>query len=388
MADTDRVAKILVVDDNPDNVELARAVVESAGYAAVTASDGIEALECVKASLPDLILLDVMMPRLDGLGVLQALRNNPATSQIPVIMLTAKAAVAERVAGLQLGADDYVPKPFAADELLARIHTLLKRSEKLRYLNPLMGVLGDWFSERGVERLSRELEVAREIQMSLLPKVPPPTHGVELGAVLYSSETVSGDFYDFLPMPDGTLGISVGDVSGKGIPAALLMIMVRTLFRVTASDGESPAKVLARINRHLCRDIPPSMFVTMFFCLLGPGRQLVYGDAGHVKPILLRPGQRPQALEAEGTPLGALDDAEFDERAIQLNEGDLLALFTDGVVESIGPDGRMLGLEGLNVLLEANRDRRPQEMVEAIAGEIKKNPGPLRDDLTLLVLRA
>ncbi len=388
MADTDRVAKILVVDDNPDNVELARAVVESAGYAAVTASDGIEALECVKASLPDLILLDVMMPRLDGLGVLQALRNNPATSQIPVIMLTAKAAVAERVAGLQLGADDYVPKPFAADELLARIHTLLKRSEKLRYLNPLMGVLGDWFSERGVERLSRELEVAREIQMSLLPKVPPPTHGVEMGAVLYSSEAVSGDFFDFLPMPDGTLGISVGDVSGKGIPAALLMIMVRTLFRVTASDGEPPGKVLARINRHLCRDIPPSMFVTMFFCLLGPGRQLVYGDAGHVKPILLRPGQRPQTLEAEGTPLGALDDAEFGERALQLNEGDLLALFTDGVVESIGPNGRMLGLEGLNALLEANRDRRPQEMVEAIAGEIKKNPGPLRDDLTLLVLRA
>ena len=388
MADTDRVAKILVVDDNPDNVELARAVVESAGYAAVTASDGIEALECVKASLPDLILLDVMMPRLDGLGVLQALRNNPATSQIPVIMLTAKAAVAERVAGLQLGADDYVPKPFAAGELLARIHTLLKRSEKLRYLNPLMGVLGDWFSERGVERLSRELEVAREIQMSLLPKVPPPTHGVEMGAVLYSSEAVSGDFFDFLPMPDGTLGISVGDVSGKGIPAALLMIMVRTLFRVTASDGEPPGKVLARINRHLCRDIPPSMFVTMFFCLLGPGRQLVYGDAGHVKPILLRPGQRPQTLEAEGTPLGALDDAEFGERALQLNEGDLLALFTDGVVESIGPNGRMLGLEGLNALLEANRDRRPQEMVEAIAGEIKKNPGPLRDDLTLLVLRA
>lgn len=388
MADPDRVAKILVVDDNPDNVELARAVVESAGYAAVTASDGIEALECVKASLPDLILLDVMMPRLDGLGVLQALRNNPATSQIPVIMLTAKAAVAERVAGLQLGADDYVPKPFAADELLARIHTLLKRSEKLRYLNPLMGVLGDWFSERGVERLSRELEVAREIQMSLLPKVPPPTHGVEMGAVLYSSEAVSGDFFDFLPMPDGTLGISVGDVSGKGIPAALLMIMVRTLFRVTASDGEPPGKVLARINRHLCRDIPPSMFVTMFFCLLGPGRQLVYGDAGHVKPILLRPGQGPQTLEAEGTPLGALDDTEFGERALQLNEGDLLALFTDGVVESIGPNGRMLGLEGLNALLEANRDRRPQEMVEAIAGEIKKNPGPLRDDLTLLVLRA
>ncbi len=388
MADSDRVAKILVVDDNPDNVELARAVVESAGYAAATAADGIEALESVKASVPDLILLDVMMPRLDGLGVLQALRNNPATSQIPVIMLTAKAAVADRVAGLHLGADDYVPKPFAADELLARIQTLLKRSEKLRYLNPLMGVLGDWFSARGVERLSRELEVAREIQMSLLPKVPPPIHGIELGAVLYSSEMVSGDFYDFLPTADGGLGISVGDVSGKGIPAALLMIMVRTLFRVTASNGDPPGKVLGRINRYLCRDIPPSMFVTMFFCRLGPERRLLYGDAGHCKPILLRPGQPPRLLEAEGTILGVLDDAEFDERAFQLNPGDLLALYTDGVVESIGPDGRMLGLEGLNALLEANRHRPPQEIAEAIAGEIKKSPGPLRDDLTLVVLRA
>src|SRR5574337_379643 len=388
MAEADRVAKILVVDDNPDNVELARAVVESAGYATATAADGIEALEYVKASLPDLILLDVMMPRLDGLGVLQALRNNPATSQIPVIMLTAKAAVADRVAGLQLGADDYVPKPFSGEELLARIHTLLKRSEKLRYLNPLMGVLGDWFSARGVERLSRELEVAREIQMSLLPKVPPPTQGIELGAVLHSSETVSGDFYDFLPLPDGTLGVTVGDVSGKGIPAALLMIMVRTLFRVTAADGEPPARVLSRINRYLCRDIPSSMFVTMFFCRVGPGRQLVYGDAGHVKPVLLRKGAPPRTLEAEGTVLGVMEDAEFDERALELHPGDLLALFTDGVVESIGSDGRMLGLDGLNALLEANRDRPPQAIAEAIAGEVMKGPGPLRDDLTLVVLRA
>lgn len=388
MAEPDRVAKILVVDDNVDNVELARAVVEAAGYDSTAASDGVEALECVNESLPDLILLDVMMPRLDGFGVLQSLRGNPSTSQIPVIMLTAKAAVADRVAGLQLGADDYVPKPFAADELVARIQTLLKRSEKLRYLNPLMGVLGDWFTARGVERLSRELEVAREIQMSLLPKVPPPTHGVELGAVLHSSETVSGDFYDFLPMPDGRLGISVGDVSGKGIPAALLMVMVRTLFRVTASEGDSPGEVLARINRYLCRDVPPSMFVTMFFCLLGADRQLVYGDAGHVKPILLRPGEPPRVLEAEGTVLGALDESEFDERKVQLGRGDLLALYTDGVVESMGKDGRMLGTEGFCAMLEANRDKSPQAIAETIAGEIMQNPGPLRDDLTLLVLRA
>jgi sigma-B regulation protein RsbU (phosphoserine phosphatase) len=388
MAEPERAARILVVDDNPDNVELARAVVESAGYTALTAVDGIEALERVKESLPDLILLDVMMPRLDGMGVLEALRANPATSQIPVIMLTAKAAVADRVAGLRLGADDYVPKPFSAEELVARIQTLLKRSEKLRYLNPLMGVLGDWFSARGVERLSRELEVAREIQMSLLPPVPPPTGGIGLGAVLHSSEMVSGDFYDFLPAPDGTLGIAVGDVSGKGIPAALLMVMVRTLFRVTAAEVDRPGRVLERINRYLCRDIPPSMFVTMFFCRLGTDRRLVYGDAGHVKPILLRAGQPPRVLEAEGTILGATEEALFDERTVQLEPGDLVALYTDGVVESIGPDGRMLGVEGLCAMLEANRRSSPQAIAEAVAAEVMKSPGPLRDDLTLVVIGA
>ncbi|MGH7361594.1 MAG: response regulator transcription factor, partial [Candidatus Methylomirabilales bacterium] len=122
MAEAQRAAKILVVDDNADNVALALAVVEAAGYTASSATDGIEALERVKESPPDLILLDVMMPRLDGMGVLQALRGNPATAQIPVIMLTARAAVADRVAGLTQGADDYVPKPFDAAELMARIH--------------------------------------------------------------------------------------------------------------------------------------------------------------------------------------------------------------------------------------------------------------------------
>ena len=111
-------------------------------------------------------------------------------------------------------------------------------------------------------------------------------------------------------------------------------------------------------------------------------------DAGHVKPILLRPGQPPRVLEAEGTILGALDEAEFDERKVQLSQGDLLALYTDGVVESIGPDGRMLGTEGFCALLEANRHKPPQAIAETIAGEIKKSPGPLRDDLTLVVLRA
>jgi len=114
----------------------------------------------------------------------------------------------------------------------------------------------------------------------------------------------------------------------------------------------------------------------------------VYGDAGHVKPILLRPGQPPQVLEAEGAVLGVLDEAEFDERIVQLSQGDLLALYTDGVVESIGPDGRMLGTEGFCALLEANRKQPPQAIAEAIAGGIRKIPGPLRDDLTLLVLRA
>lgn len=383
-------AKILFADDDPVVSQYVDVVLRQAGYVVFQARDGVEAMERVRQSPPDLILLDVIMPRLGGLEVLRALRENPDTSQIPVIMLTQKAHVEDLVKGLESGADDYVPKPFAPQELLGRIHSLLKRSEKVRALGPLMGVLGEWFSAQGIEQLGHELETAREIQFRLLPPSLPSLAGVEVGAALEPTKSVGGDFYDFIPMPGG-VGITMGDVSGKGIPAALLMVMVRSLLRATAWEHSAPAEVVARVNRFLYRDLPPSMFVTMIFGVLtlGDGRRLSLTNAGHVNPLLLRRGEPPRVLEVGGPVLGAFEETKYPHEDVLLQPGDLMVLYTDGLVEATDQSGRALGVEGLVVLIEPRRAEAPQAVARAVLDEVRgRGRGVSRDDLALLILKA
>jgi len=383
--------KILVADDEKDIGRLLELTLSRAGYQVIRASDGEEALAKIGQDRPDLVLLDVMMPKLDGIQVCRRLKGNSVTASIPVIMLTAKAQVTDKVTGFSAGADDYVSKPFNHREIVARVRTLLQRSEKIRYLNPLMGVLGDWFTDKGVEQLGKELEVAQDIQRQLLPRETPELPGLEIGAVLFSSKSVGGDFYDFLPGPNGQMGIALGDVSGKGIPAALFMVMVRTLLRVIAADLKEPAEVLAQANKHLTRDIPPGMFVTMLYAILdGKGERLAFANAGHWAPILLRDGQDPVSLEADGAVLGVAEDVPFTPGELKLQPGDLVTLFTDGVVESVGYEsGQTLGIDGLVALLTTHREKSTQAMAEAIATQIRESQkGALQDDLTLLILKA
>ncbi|MBI3625887.1 MAG: SpoIIE family protein phosphatase [Candidatus Rokubacteria bacterium] len=383
-------ATILFADDDPALSGFMDVILTRAGYNVVRASDGVEAMERVRQSPPDLILLDIMMPRLDGLEVLRALRHDPETSQIPIIMLTQKTHVEDRVKGFESGADDYVPKPFEPQELLARIYALLKRSEKVRALGPLMGVLGEWFSAQGIEQLGHELETAREIQFRLLPPSLPTLGGVEVGAMVVPTKSVGGDFYDFIPMPSG-IGFAVGDVSGKGIPAALLMVMVRSLLRATASELIAPEEIVARLNRFLYRDLPSSMYVTMVFCVLplGADRRLRVINAGHANPLLLRPGQPPRVLEVGGPVLGAFRAMRYPHEEAVLQPADLFVIYTDGVVEAPDRSGRALGVEGLAALIEPRRSEHPQAIVRAVLEEIRgRSTGPSRDDLTLLILKA
>ena len=383
-------AKILLADDDPAVCQFVDVILKQAGYSVVRAADGIEAMERVRQSPPDLILLDILMPGRDGLDVLRSLRQNPETSQIPVIMLTQKAQVEDRVKGLEWGADDYVPKPFVAQELLVRIRTLLRRSEKVRALGPLMGVLGEWFSVQGIEQLGHELETAREIQFRLLPPALPNLAGVEVGAALEPTKSVGGDFYDFIPMPGG-VGFAIGDVSGKGIPGALLMVMVRSLLRATAWELDAPGEIVRRVNRFLHRDLPPSMFVTMVFGVLslGGGRRLSLANAGHVNPLLLRRGRPAQVLELGGPVLGAFEDAKYPQEELLLEAGDQVVLYTDGLVEATDAAGAALGVEGLAALIESRRAEPPQAVARAVLAEAQgRGGGVSRDDLALLILRA
>jgi sigma-B regulation protein RsbU (phosphoserine phosphatase) len=308
-------------------------------------------------------------------------------------MLTAKGALADKMRGFEHGADDYVAKPFEPAEILARVQVLLKRTAQSRVVRPLLSVLGDWFTAEHVAQFGRDLEAARDIQQRLLPPVPARVAGLDAGAVLRSSTIVGGDFFDVLPMGE-RLGVAVGDVSGKGIPAALLMVMVRTLLREIARDLAEPAEVLTRLNASLCRDMPPSMFVTVVLAGLDPadpGRVRLAGG-GHPDPVIIRAGRRAAVAPlgaAGGTVLGVFPDSAFEQMELTLTApGDTLVLLTDGIVEAPSEDGHRPGIKALLPLLEGEGGLGAQAFADRLTTDVLARGGSrIQDDMTVFVLK-
>jgi sigma-B regulation protein RsbU (phosphoserine phosphatase) len=385
-------ARILVVDDEVDISTILTVALRRAGYEVTSAADGLEAIAAIERQAPDLILLDVMMPRADGLETLRRIREHRSTASVPVIMLTARAALPDKMRGFERGADDYVAKPFEPAEILARVEALLRRSTHARAVSPLLSVLGEWFTAERMAQLGRDLEAAREIQERLLPPVPARLAGLEAGAMLRSSTVVGGDFFDIVPMGD-RLAVAVGDVSGKGIPAALLMVMVRTLLREIARTLDEPAPVLAALNRSLCRDMPPSMFVTLVLAVLdeaNPGR-VVLASGGHPDPLVVRAdgtGAGAGLGAAAGSVLGVFDDSLFQQATLELGRGEALVLLTDGILEAQEESGRRPGVRALLPLLERERDRSPRELARVLCEDVLRRGGSrIQDDMTVFVLR-
>ena len=382
-------SRILVVDDEADISTVLSVTLRRAGFDVRTAGDGIEAIEAIRQEPPDLVILDVMMPRADGLETLRRIREHGPTADLPVIMLSAKTQLVDKIRGFERGADDYVAKPFEPSEMLVRVQSLLKRAALARLTAPLLGVLGNWSTTEGVAQLTRDLEAARDIQARLIPPVPPTLAGLEAGAALRPSTMVGGDFFDILPMGE-RIAVAVGDVSGKGIPAALLMVMVRTLLREIARGLSEPAEVLARLNASLCRDMPPSMFVTMVLAVLFPGRvgRVALASAGHPEPILVRAGVAPKSVPVGGMMLGVFEEAAFEEAEVDLESGDSLVFLTDGVIEAPGAEGKRPGLDRVLRALDRSRDLGSQAQAEALTAEVlAEATGRMRDDMTVFIFK-
>jgi serine phosphatase RsbU (regulator of sigma subunit) len=308
-------------------------------------------------------------------------------------MLTAKGTLADKMKGFERGADDYVAKPFEPAEVLARVQALLKRTAQSRVVRPLLSVLGDWFTAEHMAQFGRDLEAARDIQQRLLPPVPARVAGLDAGAVLRSSTIVGGDFFDIFPMGE-RLGVVVGDVSGKGIPAALLMVMVRTLLREIARAVAEPADVLARLNASLCRDMPPSMFVTLVLAGLDPSDpgRVVLAGGGHPDPVVIRADRGAAVASlgaAGGTMLGVFADSAFEQIELTLAApGDTLLLLTDGIVEAQSADGSRPGMPALLPFLERERALSAQALADRLTTDVLDRAGSRRqDDMTVFVLK-
>ena len=241
------------------------------------------------------------------------------------------------------------------------------------------------------ERIEQELRVARLIQQTLLPKHVPDLPGYQLAAYYQPAREVGGDFYDFLELDDDHLGLVVGDVTDKGVPAAIVMATTRTMLRASAQRLDSPGEVLKRVNDVIVRDIPPNMFITCLYAILDLTTGLLrYANAGHDLPYRRRTSNNGGAeeLRATGMPLGLLPGMSYEEKEIVLEEGDSVLFYSDGLVEAHDPQRDMFGFPRLQGLVGAHRSDG-SAMVNFLLSELARFTGEeweQEDDITLVTL--
>jgi serine phosphatase RsbU (regulator of sigma subunit) len=241
------------------------------------------------------------------------------------------------------------------------------------------------------ERIEQELRTAQEIQRTFLPKEVPTLPGWQLVPYYQPAHEVGGDFYDFLPFEDGRLGLVIGDVTGKGIPAALVMTATRTMIRTAVQESAAPAEVFARVNDLLCADIPTGMFVTCFYALLDPATgRLQFANAGH-EPPYRRDAGCVDELRATGMPLGLMSGMDYDEYEAGLAPGESLLFYSDGLVEAHSPERQMFGFPRLKALLEAqDGDADGAALIQSLLGALARFTGEgweQEDDVTLVTLQ-
>jgi serine phosphatase RsbU (regulator of sigma subunit)/predicted ester cyclase len=241
------------------------------------------------------------------------------------------------------------------------------------------------------ERIEQELKVARSIQLASLPNEVPTLEDWQISPLYQPAREVGGDFYDFFELPEGRLGIVVGDATGKGVPAALVMASTRSMLRAVAQalDSSSPGEVLARVNDSLVMDIPPNMFVTCFYAILDPeSGTLSYANAGHDLPYLHRGRGEAEELRARGMPLGLMPGMSYEEKEIELDVGEGVFFYSDGLVEAHDPKGEMFGFPRLRALVAEQGEERTlgDSLLEELYSFVGKG-WEQEDDITLLTLK-
>jgi sigma-B regulation protein RsbU (phosphoserine phosphatase) len=380
---------LLVVDDLEDNRAVLIARLRRLGYTDVTeAENGKKALDLMGGRSYDLVLLDVMMPEMNGYQVLERLREEGRLTHLPVIVVSALAEMDSVIRCIELGAEDYLTKPLNAVLLKARVGACL---EKKRLRDEVT---------RHLERMERELASAREIQLGMVPSVfptPGPERPVEVFATLEPARQVGGDLYDVFMLGSGHLGFVVADVSDKGAPAALFMARTKTLMRLMAtlappaSGVPDPAEILARVNVELCLDNEQGMFVTLFFGLLEPATgALTFCNAGHGVPYVTAADGRVSPLGgARCKPLGIRPTFPYETSSFALAPGDGLFVFTDGITEAMDAAGQLFSEERLEAALAEHAAAAPRALVDAVLARVREFEAgaPPSDDIAALAVR-
>ena len=385
------MVKILSVDDEAP-IELMmrhhfRRKIRSGEYEFFFAHNGLEAL-AVLANTPDIeiILCDINMPEMDGLTLLAKVNemHNPA---MRVIMVSAYGDMENIRQAMNDGAFDFVTKPIDMDDLDL---TIEKAIEQIRYVHESQK------EHTQLESLKEDLVSAKEIQQSFLPRTFPPfpedSDKLDIYASMDAAKDVGGDFYDFFRIDDDRIALVIADVCGKGIPAALFMAVSRTIIHSKGMQGVSAAECMTESNLLLANSSVKYMFVTVFYAILNTKSGLVtYSNAGHNPPHILRADGTIEQLPMDGRfMVGVFPEEEYADTTLQLEHGDVLVMYTDGVTEATDSDGMMFGSERLDSILRSQESGvRSQEIVEAVKAGVADfvKDAEQSDDITMLVVK-
>jgi len=387
---------ILVVDDMVDNRNLLRVILKKQGYEIVESADGETAIVTCMQTLPDLVLLDILMPKKNGYEVCAELKGNETTRDIPVIFLSAKNEAADKIRGLELGAVDYITKPFDKGEVIARVKTQLQIYKLTQSLLEANRQLTDY-----QKRIEADLKAAGQIQKSLIPSDGPKTDNFNFAWCFVPCEHIGGDIFNFHYLDETHLSIYILDVSGHGVPSAMVTVSVHQRLQpgiggLTKQAIDSPpyyaivppSKVLDQLDREYPMERFDKHFTMAYLILNTQTGCIRYTSAAHPMPVLVRASGEIELLDLGGTIVGLGGIIPFEEGEIRMQKGDRLYLYTDGIVEYFNEAGEMYGEDRFYRNLIKDRGATLPETCRHVVESLSRFGGEhkAKDDITLVAI--
>ena len=397
--------RVLVIDRKPDDLDRLYRYLVREGYEITEGKTGQEVKKLVAAGKVDLLVIDASDPEVDGSGICESLHSKPGTATIPIIAITDPKGTEDGMTALNVGADDFIPRPLEMASLLVRAKMLVRskelrdgvllRNKQLKQVNAELGRVNRELAHRNTE-LERGLEMAHRLQEALLPQEYPRVQNISFSHLYTPADVVGGDLFQITGMAGNRAAMLVSDVSGHGIRAALITSIIKTVSQHVYLEDKTPAEVLCDMNsrfRSVLGSLSPDIFATACMVIVdGPARSISLASAGHPCPLLIRKDDMScrATMESEeiGPALGFFRAPEYPTVECQLKAGDIVLGYTDGAYEVMDEEGEMYGLPRLEELVAHNARLIPRDLIQKIITETDTFRGsrPRRDDTCIVTL--
>lgn len=368
--------RILCIDDSRLNRAFIIKILSPLNMTVDEAENGLEGLGMIKKNSYDLILLDIVMPEMDGFGFLKEFGKDTREQFIPVILMTGLDDLNSKIKGLNTGADDYLLKPLNEEELIARVFSLLR----------LKNANAELYEKNML--IKRELEAAKKIQRFIVPSDFSFMGYPSVSGIYKPIEDIGGDFFDCYRIDENRSAFLIADVTGHGIPAALTMTMAKMLFSISASKFSSTADLMKEVNRQIQGTLLDTQYITAFYLIYDrTSGKLTYSNAGHTRSLFYRKSKNQVlALDSFGWFIGISDESQYEEKCVSVGSGDRLFIYTDGITEAKNNDGEYFGESRLARFIRDKNPLKGEEFCAELMNYIESFTGtiPINDDIAFL----